>query len=109
MAKANFWQRGETLDYVNSGSAKIEAGTVIELGSRIGIAGGDIAVGETGSIHVVGVFEFPKTDSTAINAGTAVYWDGSGITATASTNTPAGYAAYTAAASATTVLVKINA
>ena len=36
MSKASYWQRGETLDYKNTGSSTIEANTVVELtGSRI--------------------------------------------------------------------------
>lgn len=37
--KAAYWQRGEALDYKNTGTEKIEANTVIVLGSRIGVAG----------------------------------------------------------------------
>ena len=106
---ATYYQRGESLDYTNAGAAAISAGAVVVYGDRIGVAGCDIAVGETGSIHVEGVFEMPLNDAAGMTAGAAVYWDGTGITATASTNTPAGYAAAAAAAGAETVLVKINA
>lgn len=40
--KASYWQRGEALDYVNASETKIEAGTVLTIGKRIGIAGTDI-------------------------------------------------------------------
>ena len=40
--KASYWQRGEALDYVNAAETKIEAGTVLTIGKRIGIAGTDI-------------------------------------------------------------------
>lgn len=106
---ATYFQRGEALDYTNGTANKIAAGTVVVYGDRIGVAGCDIAAGETGSIHVEGVFEMPLSDAAGMTAGAAVYWDGTGITATASTNTPAGYAAAAAAAGAATVLVKINA
>ena len=39
MSKASYWQRGETLDYKNTGATTIEANTVIELTGRVGIAG----------------------------------------------------------------------
>ena len=39
MAKGTYWQRGESIDYVNSGDTKIDANTVILYGSRLGIAG----------------------------------------------------------------------
>lgn len=106
---ATYYQRGEALDYTNASGSIIEAGDVIVFGTKIGVAGCDMANGETGSIHVEGVYELPKTDTSAITAGAAVYWDGSGITTTSSSNTAAGYAAAAAAADAATILVKINA
>ena len=109
MATATYAQRGETLDYVNSGLTKIDAGTVIEIGARIGIAACDIPAGGLGAVHVEGVYEFPLADAAGMTLGAEAYWTSSGITATASTNTKAGYAVAAAAAGADTVLVKINA
>ena len=108
MTKAAFWQRGETLDYINTGTAVIEANTVITFGGRIGIAGTDILPGETGSLHVTGVFEMPKTAEGAVGMGTDVYFDGDGITDTKGDGTVlAGYAAQPAAAADTVLLVKL--
>lgn len=109
MAKAIYWQRGETLDFTNNavGATKIDANTIVALDAMVGVAGTDIAVGATGSLHVSGVYEMPKSSSSAIAQGAPVYWDGTGITGTASTNTPAGYAAAAAGASDTTILVKL--
>ena len=42
MSKAAFWQRGEALDYTNTGTKTIEANTIISFGGHIGIAGTDI-------------------------------------------------------------------
>ena len=53
MSKASYWQRGETLDYKNTGSSTIEANTVVELTGRVGIAGTDIAPGAEGDLHAV--------------------------------------------------------
>ena len=124
MRKAAFWQRGEALDYVNRTEETIEAGSVIAFGDRVGVAGADIPPGETGSLHVEGVFEVPKGEG-AIEAGTDVYFDAAAMLfkmealAVSSANAPynstskpgvrAGYAAQDAAADAETVLVKINA
>ena len=105
--KASYWQRGETLDYTNATNAVIEAGTVIELTGRIGIAGTNINPGEKGTIHVCGVFEFAKSSSNEISMGTDVYFDGDGITE-AESGTQAGYAADNSAAGADTILVKIG-
>ena len=110
MSKATYWQRGEAIDYVNAGAAKIDANTIILFGTKIGIAGTDIEVGETGSLIVEGVFEMPKA-SGAITAGAAVYWDATNavITTTSTNNTLAGFATAAAASDDTTVYVKINA
>lgn len=107
MSKATYWQRGESLDYGNSGTAVIEANTIIDFGTRIGVAGTDINPGEKGSVHVTGVYEIKKTGTTAITMGAAVYYDGTGITNTATDNTPAGYAAAAAAADEAVILVKL--
>lgn len=108
MSTATYLQRGESLDYVNSTSEAITAGDIIPLVSRIGIAGTTIEPGATGSVHVIGVFEISKKDTTKIPFGTPVYYDGSGITATSGTGTtPAGYAAADAAAADKTMLVKL--
>lgn len=107
-----YQQRGESLDYVNAGAAKIEAGEVVVIGARIGISAADIAVGAKGALHVEGVFEMPeKSGESAIAQGAAVYWDATAeaITATSTNNTLAGYAVAGAGASATKILVKINA
>lgn len=111
---AKYWQRGETLDYTPA--AAVKNGAVVDLTTRIGIAGSDIAAGEPGQVHVVGVFEMDKATTVAITMGAAVYYDKANdkITTVASTgtdpvvkNTPAGYAAADAAQAATTVLVKL--
>lgn len=106
MSKAAYWQRGESLDYTNNGTAVIEANTIITLGTRIGVAGTDIIPGEKGSVHVTGVYEIQKTGTEAIDMGAAVYFDGTGITNDTS-GTPAGYAAAAAEADATVILVKL--
>lgn len=105
--KATYYQRGEALDYMNSGSTIIEAGTVIPLVSRVGIAGDNIYPNTTGTIHVSGVFRFAKGSTNEIPMGTAVYFDNDAITEAAG-GTEAGYAAETSPATATEILVKIG-
>jgi predicted RecA/RadA family phage recombinase len=107
MSKATYFQRGESLDFFNKTTEKIEAFSIIPLISRIGIAGDDIGPGEVGAIAVSGVFEMPKKDSTAIPMGTLVYYDGTGITTTVSGSTLAGYAAADAAAGDDSMIVKL--
>ena len=95
--KAVYWQRGESLDYTNSGATVIEANSIIDLGTRIAVAGTSINPKETGSIHVTGVYRIKKKDSDLTG----------GITTTATSMTPAGYAAEESAAGADTILVKL--
>lgn len=103
---AKYWQKGETLDYTPTEAVK--NGAVVSLGTRIGIAGSDIAANEQGQIHVVGVFEMAK-DGAEIALGAAVYYNEANdqITATADGAVPAGYAVQAAAAADATVLVKL--
>lgn len=110
MSKAEYWQRGETLDFVNSTGKVIEANTIIVLGQRMGVAGTEIPAGEKGTVHVEGIYSFPKAKSTAITAGALVYWDTTNncLTTTSTSNILAGYAAEAAGENDATVLVKIN-
>ncbi len=106
MTKAEYLQRGESLDYTNATEDTIPDGAVVAIGSRIGVTGCPIPPGKTGSLHVVGVFEIAKTGTAAIEMGQTLYFDGTGITDTAG-DIAAGYAAAPAAASADTVLAKL--
>ena len=107
MAKADYWQRGETLDYTNETGVVIEAGTIVEMAGRIGVAGEDIQPGSTGSIHVSGVFRFKKGSTNEIPMGTAVYFENDEITEVEG-GTAAGYAAEKSDASSKEILVKIG-
>ena len=116
MTKAEYLQRGESLDYTNATEDTIPDGAVVTIGSRVGVTGCPIPPGHTGSLHVVGVFEIKKTGTAAIEMGQTVYFDGSGITNAANdgaTSNPtayaaAGYAAAPAAAGDSTILVQLN-
>jgi len=86
----NFVQEGEVMDYV--AGADIASGDVVDFpGIGIGVAAKDIANGATGPVAMCGVFKLPKAVG-AISQGVRVYWNGTAITTTASTNTLAGYA-----------------
>lgn len=107
MAKtAVYIQRGESIDYKNTTDERIPANTVILLGKRIGVAGGDIPAGEVGSIHMNGVFEIPKKAGTALNAGdNVVFTEENGIDK--ATDDVMGYAVENAAAEAAAAKVKL--
>ena len=105
---ARYWQKGETLDYTATEKA-VTNGQVVSLGDRIGVAGNDIAKGETGALHVTGVFIMEKAASVTVTMGAALYYnttDGN-ITTTSTSNVPAGYAAAPADSADETVLVKL--
>lgn len=118
---AKYVQQGETMDYV--ATAALDYGDVVNLGSRIGIAGNAAPAGATCAVHVCGVFELPLAADEAadVAAGTALYWDAAkqAVTATAPTadenaaksaetqKIPAGYAFAPAVKNAGRVLVKL--
>lgn len=106
----SYIQRGETIDYTNPGTVPIAYGDVVVLTNRIGVAGEDISIGTTGSVHVVGVFELPAINNAAFAVGEQLYWDpASGVlTNVAQNNVPAGWATEPKAPADTTARVKID-
>lgn len=100
--RAEYWQRGGTLDYKNNTNSSIQAGTVVKIQDRIGIAGDDIQPGQTGSLVVEGCFKMPKASGEVYEVGEILYLDEenncvtkeSGLDDT--TNTAVGYAAVAA-------------
>ena len=118
MDKAKYLQEGKNIDYKNGGTDMIAAGEIVVIGSRIGVAGGDIPGGETGAVVTEGVWELPKTAEEAISVGDMLYFDAATkkVTKTASKtvesaavpNPNAGLAVAAAAASDDTVHAKID-
>lgn len=108
---AVYMQRGEALDYTNpSASDAIPAGAVVNLTTRIGVAGTNIPAKGVGSVHVMGVYSIAKTESEDIKMGEAVYFDADTgkITKTGEGKVPAGYAAADSATEDTVVAVNIG-
>jgi predicted RecA/RadA family phage recombinase len=103
-----FIQKGETIDYINPGAA-IAYGDVVNLGSRIGIAGEAIAVGATGSIHTTGVFELDAINNAGFAVGDTLYWDpvALNLTNVAVGNIPAGWATETKLLAAAVARVRL--
>lgn len=110
MAKAIYRNKGETIEYTNPSTTKVvEAGEIVSLTSRIGIAAAEIPAGAVGSVNVVGVYELPKTSSLAIAAGDLVYFSTSTNKVTKTdTDVPCGFAVEAAAAADSIVYVKIG-
>ena len=104
--RAEFYQKGISIDYKNTSGATIAANTVVALGTtRCGVAGTDIPNNSVGSVFVDGVWIVPSTGTIAL--GAAVYYDASAekATATATSNVPLGWAV--AAAENDTVKIKL--
>lgn len=93
--------RGVVMDYV--AGANVVSGQVLVIGTRIGVALGDIANGATGSAQVAGVFELNKLSTDVVAQGALLYWDtvNTRLTTTAAGNTLAGHA-YAAAGNGVT-------
>lgn len=108
MSKAAYWQRGEAIDYTNNTGETIEANTIVALGALVGVAGTDIADGETGSLHITGIWEIEKAESEELKAGDVVALTDGKVGKCAEGGTPAGVAVADAAAADTVALVKIN-
>jgi predicted RecA/RadA family phage recombinase len=100
---------GNTMPYT-PGSA-VSAGDIVVVGEIVAHAPADIAASVEGNLTVEGVVRFPKnsTSADALTQGTKVYWDAGNevVTTTASTHKVAGYVHEAAAASDTTVDVKL--
>lgn len=104
--RADFYQKGISIDYKNTSGATIAANTVVALGTtRCGVAGTDIPNNSVGAVFVEGVWIVPSTGTIAL--GAAVYYDTSAekATATATSNVPLGWAV--AAAENDTVKIKL--
>lgn len=108
MAK-NFIQPGDVLDHV--ATAALASGEAFLIGSRLAVALGDAAIGDTVAVAVKGVYSVPKLSTDVIPQGTPIYWDDTNnrLTLTDTSNTLAGYAASAAASGDTTVNIALNA
>ena len=107
----NYIQKGDIVDYTNSGASTIAYGDVVVGKDRVFVAAEEITVGATGGVHTGGVFEFTTSDTTAIEYGQKLYFNATSkvATATSSDNVAIGYAVQAIAASegSKKVLVKL--
>ncbi|WP_444941359.1 DUF2190 family protein [Microbulbifer sp. ZKSA004] len=70
----NLVRDGRMLDYISSISADITSGQVVPVGTVLGVAMDDIAVGESGVVGVDGVFTVPRVSAAEINQGETLTW-----------------------------------
>ena len=66
---AIFYQNGDVIDY--TAAEALAFGDVVDLTTRIGVAGADIPEGGTGPVHLTGVYRVPKATG-AVTVGQAV-------------------------------------
>lgn len=104
---AIFVQMGDVIDY--TAAEDLSFGDVVDLSTRIGVAGAAIARDAAGPVQVTGVYRIPKATG-AVTVGQALYWAKSAknLTTTADSNTPAGWAVAPAESEDPDVLVKIG-
>jgi predicted RecA/RadA family phage recombinase len=105
----NFIVEGLTIDHTPAAQRLSGAATLI--GTRIGVAVGDVAANTQGVFRIKGVFTLPKLSTDVVAQGALLYWDNTNLrlTTTASGNTLAGYAYAAASGSVSTVQIDINA
>jgi len=106
MAKANYVQKGENIDF--TATSDIGYLDVVPLTTRIGIALEEIKAGQVGTVAVSEVYELPAVTNAAFVVGDALYWNGTAVTKTATDNTPAGWAIAPKVSSGATALVRIG-
>ncbi|MDO5115993.1 MAG: DUF2190 family protein [Synergistaceae bacterium] len=68
-------QRGEVIDYKNSGETTISVGDVIVLSNMCGIAETEIKSGESGAVRLDQVWEIGAVTGSAFAVGDIVYWN----------------------------------
>lgn len=108
MAK-NHVQPGAAMPWTNDTAADVAAGDVVAFADMVGVAAGDIAIGEVGEVFVEEVFTLTKEAPLVIDQGDNVYFDTTlGEIDKTDTNVPAGKCFAPAASAATTVQVKLG-
>lgn len=104
MAKAIFYQKGESVDY--RPETAVAAGDIVVQGKLVGIARLDIPAGTLGSLAICGIFKVAKKASAVLNTGAVVYFDGT--EAATAGSTVLGIAVADASANDEYVLVSLN-
>ena len=108
MAKAEYIQRGDNIDY--TAAANIAYMEVVPLAARIGVALAEIPKGEPGAVTHVGAVRFSAATG-EIDVGAEVYWDKTQnviVDASGASTVCAGHLIAPKAQADTTALVRIG-
>ena len=98
------------LTWNNPSQDAVTAGQPVQTYSGWGVAHGDIASGESGTLYRRGQFEFAKATGTAVVQGQPLWWDGtnSRVSFTPTGTPPLGTASQAAASDDLVVDVDLN-
>lgn len=69
----NYIQSGETITV--TAPAAVTSGSLVVVGSLVGVAAFDAASGADVEIDIEGVFTMPKTTTDVVTQGAKLYWD----------------------------------
>lgn len=101
-------QEGRVITFENAGEA-VMSGQLVKIGDVFGVASVDIPQNASGAVELEGVFEVPCELSGEVEQGTKLYYKSNkNVTETGSGNTFCGICFRKAAASDTTVWLRIG-
>jgi len=105
----NFIQEGKVLHVNVTASAfnNVKSGDLVAVGDVAGVAVTDAVVGRPLALHVTGVYKVPKPTTFAVSQGQSLYY-ASGVLDGGGTGKFVGYAWEAAAATDTTVLLRLR-
>ena len=103
--QARFIHDGKSVDFFPT--SDIPAGTVVILGSLVGITKLDVKSNTLGAVAVGGVYDVEKTN-VAVPLGSKVYWDDTVKKANLTATTLLGVAVLEAAAEDETVRIRLG-
>lgn len=106
----NYVQDDSWLNYTNSGTTTVTAGSLVVIGDMVGIAVADIAASATGAVKIRGVFTLAATTNEAYVQGQQLYWKASTskLIDDPTGNEKAGRAAAAKASAGTTCTIVLN-
>lgn len=85
----NYIQKGDVLT-LTAPAGGVVSGQGVKVGDLFVVASGDALEGEEFEGCTCGVFSLPKTTTQVYTQGVTIYWDGSKLTTTSTSNIEAG-------------------